>query len=44
MEQILADTNHNKVSDRIDWCDVFKGIVIISVVAGHATGKFNQYI
>ncbi len=30
--------------ERIDWCDIFKGIVIILVVVGHATGKFNQYI
>lgn len=30
--------------ERIDWCDIFKGIVIILVVVGHATDKFNQYI
>lgn len=29
---------------RIEWCDIFKGIVIILVVVGHTTGKFNQYI
>ena len=30
--------------NRISWCDIYKGIVIILVVVGHATGKFNQYI
>ena len=30
--------------NRISWCDIYKGIVIIIVVVGHATGKFNQYI
>ncbi len=30
--------------ERIAWCDIYKGIVIMLVVIGHATGKFNQYI
>ena len=38
----------NKVSiienSRIEWMDVFKGIMIILVVVGHATGKFNGWI
>lgn len=29
---------------RIDWVDIFKGITIISVVIGHATGQYNMYI
>lgn len=29
---------------RIEWCDIYKGIMIILVVVGHATGKFNPYI
>ncbi|MCI8514225.1 MAG: acyltransferase [Lachnospiraceae bacterium] len=29
---------------RIEWIDVFKGILIILVVVGHATGMFNGYI
>jgi len=29
---------------RIEWCDIFKGIVIVLVVVGHATSRFNQYI
>lgn len=39
MKQLKADNN-----DRIIWIDVFKGIMIILVVLGHATGKFNQWI
>lgn len=30
--------------NRIDWIDIFKGIVITLVVVGHSTGKFNPYI
>lgn len=30
--------------ERISWCDVFKGIVIILVVIGHCTGRFNHLI
>ncbi len=33
-----------KQKGRIEWCDVYKGIVIILVVLGHATGMFNLYI
>lgn len=29
---------------RIDWIDIFKGLAIILVVVGHATGLFNAYI
>lgn len=30
--------------ERILWIDILKGILIILVVVGHATGKFNGYI
>lgn len=30
--------------ERIEWCDIFKGLLIILVVTGHATGMFNRYI
>lgn len=30
--------------ERILWIDILKGILIILVVIGHATGKFNGYI
>lgn len=33
-----------KVENRIAWMDVYKGILIILVVIGHATGKFNAWI
>lgn len=29
---------------RILWMDVFRGLLILSVVIGHTTGKFNAYI
>lgn len=29
---------------RIEWIDIYKGIAIILVVLGHATGLFNAYI
>lgn len=29
---------------RIDWIDIYRGILIILVVVGHATGKFNAII
>lgn len=29
---------------RIEWCDIFKGIVIVLMVVGHCTGRFNSYI
>lgn len=29
---------------RIEWADLFKGIMIILVVVGHSTGKFNSWI
>lgn len=35
-------TNVN--SNRIEWIDVYKGLAIILVVVGHATGIFNSYI
>lgn len=34
----------NSENRRIDWCDVFRGILITLVVIGHATGKFNPCI
>ena len=33
-----------KKSTRILWMDVFRGLLILSVVIGHTTGKFNAYI
>jgi len=35
---------NNKRLKRIEWVDVYKGIMIILVVVGHATGKFNWWI
>lgn len=32
------------VQTRIDWIDIYKGIMITLVVIGHATGKFNTWI
>ena len=29
---------------RLEWIDIFKGILIISMVIGHSTGRFNAYI
>lgn len=29
---------------RIEWCDIYKGIIILLVVIGHCTGYFNQWI
>lgn len=29
---------------RLEWVDIFKGIVMLLVVIGHATGEFNTYI
>jgi fucose 4-O-acetylase-like acetyltransferase len=34
----------NKLYRRIDWVDIYKAIVIVSVVVGHSTGAFNHYI
>lgn len=31
-------------SERMKWVDVYKGIMIILVVVGHATGQFNSWI
>lgn len=31
-------------TERIEWVDVFKGIMIILMVVGHATGYFNAFI
>lgn len=30
--------------ERVQWVDVFRGVLILSVVIGHATGLFNSYI
>lgn len=32
------------VKERLEWVDVYKGIAIILMVTGHATGLFNAYI
>lgn len=29
---------------RLEWMDILRGLLILSVVIGHATGAFNQYI
>lgn len=34
----------SSVEKRIKWVDVYKGIMIILVVIGHATGRFNWWI
>lgn len=31
-------------SERIEWCDIYRGLLILLVVIGHATGMFNRYI
>lgn len=31
-------------SERIEWCDIYKGLLMVLVVIGHSTGMFNQYI
>ena len=41
IEKNLANAG---IRERISWCDIFKGIVIILVVIGHCTGKFNHLI
>jgi len=33
-----------KSNSRIEWMDVLRGLLILSVVIGHATGLFNRYI
>ncbi|WP_026661116.1 acyltransferase family protein [Butyrivibrio sp. AC2005] len=32
------------INKKIDWIDVYRGLAIILVVVGHATGKFNMII
>jgi len=34
----------DELDRRIDWIDIYKGIMIALVVVGHATGKFNSWI
>lgn len=34
----------NESTNRFVWMDVLRGLLIISVVIGHSTGKFNGYI
>lgn len=38
MESRISNTK------RIEWVDIFKGLLMILVVLGHATGKFNMFI
>lgn len=40
----MTDIDRKINISRIEWCDVFKGLLIISMVLGHATGKYNAYI
>ena len=30
--------------ERIEWCDIYKGLLMMLVVIGHTTGIFNRYI
>ncbi len=32
------------VNNRLQWVDIFKALVITSMVLGHVTGRFNLYI
>lgn len=37
----------NKIKEsvvRLEWMDILRGLLILSVVIGHATGAFNRYI
>lgn len=34
----------NRKGGRLLWVDILKGLLILSVVIGHATGKYNRYI
>lgn len=40
--RILSSESKNK--ERLIWMDVLRGILILSVVIGHSTGRFNGYI
>lgn len=33
-----------QIENRIQWVDIYRGIMIILVVVGHATGRFNSWI
>lgn len=33
-----------KAGNRIEWCDIFKGLLILLVVVVHATYEFNHYL
>lgn len=43
MESTFMTAEKRQV-ERVEWCDIYKGILILLVVIGHATGRFNQYI
>lgn len=34
----------NRKSEKLLWVDILKGLLILSVVIGHATGKYNRYM
>ncbi|WP_196808704.1 acyltransferase family protein [Butyrivibrio sp. AC2005] len=44
MSNPISLCNIEKDHNRIEWVDVFKGIMILLVVIGFATGKFNGWI
>ena len=33
-----------KAGNRIEWCDIFKGLLILLVVVIHTTYEFNHYL
>lgn len=43
-KESIAEFFNNDKKIRIEWLDVFKGILILLVVIGHATGIFNGWI
>lgn len=44
LRRVLRDMTDYQKNSRIEWIDIFKGILIILVVLGHATGNFNWWI
>lgn len=40
----MGNQSDGRMKERIEWVDIYKGIAIILVVLGHATGKFNSWI
>lgn len=40
----IQETRQSSGSARIEWVDIYKGILIVLMVVGHATGMFNAFI